>query len=302
MTDIHVCTFSGLGSLPLLAAAHQGFFNAHGIRVDLERAMSSGQLMSGLVDGVYEIVHAAPDNIIAWSDRTGRDLRAWIGGSAGPLALVARPEVRDISQLRGRKIAVDAANCGFAGVLREILLAEGLGTGEYHVVEVGATGLRYQALSLGEVDATLLSIPTSFRAEASGLSILATHDAFLGHYQSFAGSSRGEWLDLEPDIADACLRAIVSTLTWLYDPANRDAVTRLTVDEFDLTEDEGRRAVEAIIEPSLGWPPTGLISLEAMGTVCRIRDGTPNPAARSPGEYVDLGPSARVHGWSVDDG
>lgn len=302
MSSVNVCTFSGIGSLPVFAADRLRFFPAFGIEVNVEVTKNSRSLMNGLLGGTYDVVHAAPDNMIAWSDRTGEDLRAWIGGSAGPLALAARLGLSNVPDLRGQIIAVDAVTSGFVGVLREIMRWHGIGDDEYELREIGATPLRFEAVVAGDADATLLSIPLSLRAEARGLTIVATHETVLTRYQSFAGFSRGDWLDAEPDTADAYLRALVATLTWLYDPTNHDAVMALAEECFDLSSEEAVRATSIILDPATGWPPSGLIDVEAVATVCRLRAETSGPPLYDAPHYVDLRPYTRVVGSGLQNG
>ena len=89
MTDalrpVRLCMFSGASSLPIFAAAHVGLFARSGLEVDIELTRSSHQLMEGLSDGRYDIVHAAPGNFVEWRDRTGDPVLSWLGGTVGPL-------------------------------------------------------------------------------------------------------------------------------------------------------------------------------------------------------------------------
>jgi ABC-type nitrate/sulfonate/bicarbonate transport system substrate-binding protein len=294
MTAVSVSTFTGVGSLPLFAADRLGLFAAQGIEVCLEETRSSDALMTGLLDGTYDVVHAAPDNVVAWADKTGEDLRAWIGGSSGPLALVGGVGVTAVAELAGRRVAVDAPGSGFVGVLRLITRAHGLGDDEYELVPVGATPLRLRALQGNKAVATLLSIPSSLRAEAAGFPVLARHDTVIPRYQSFAGSSRAQWLDEHPNLADAYLRALVATLTRLYNPLHRETALDLARELFDLSAAEAQRAVDAVLDPRDGWPPSGLVDLAGLAAVCAIRAETSTPPKHAPEAYVDFRPYRRV--------
>ena len=90
---LRVCLFSGASSLPIRIADHLGLLSAAGFATELHLTKGSKQLMEGLLDGRYDVVHAAPDNFIEWRDRTGADIVAWIGGTSGPLQLIGAPEL-----------------------------------------------------------------------------------------------------------------------------------------------------------------------------------------------------------------
>src|SRR5690606_31077546 len=147
--------------LPMMIAEHLGIFEANGLRVESVTTRSSDELMRGLLDGQFDIVHAAPDNFIAWRDRTDAEVVAWVGGSSGPIQLVAQPTVREVSDLAGQAIAVDAVASGFVSVLRKILRAGGLDDDDVRLVELGSTNLRFEALRAGTASATMLTVPYS---------------------------------------------------------------------------------------------------------------------------------------------
>ena len=61
---LRVCLFSGASSLPIRIADHLGLLSAAGFATELHLTKGSKQLMEGLLDGRYDVVHAAPDNFI----------------------------------------------------------------------------------------------------------------------------------------------------------------------------------------------------------------------------------------------
>ena len=150
---LRVCLFNGASSLPIRIADHLGLLSAAGFATELHLTKGSKQLMEGLLDGRYDVVHAAPDNFIEWRDRTGADIVAWIGGTSGPLQLIGAPELLKVDDLAGHEIAVDSPTSGFVSVLRKILRAGGLATEEVTFVQRGSTQIRYEVLMSGETSA-----------------------------------------------------------------------------------------------------------------------------------------------------
>ena len=53
---LEVCMFGGASSLPILAAAELGIFEAAGLDVNIHLTRGSAELMEGLLDGTYDIV------------------------------------------------------------------------------------------------------------------------------------------------------------------------------------------------------------------------------------------------------
>lgn len=297
--SLRVCTFAGASSMPILVAQEQGLFEAAGIEVELDETRSSDQLMTGLLDGTYGVVHAAPDNFIAWRDRTHAPIVAWIGGASGPLALMARPEIGSIAELRGRSIAVDAPTSGFVSVLRKILRAAGVSPDDVTLDPLGATHLRAAALREGRTDATMLTLPWSAAAIRDGFPMLADGRAAMPRLQGGTGGSLQTWLDAEPDTADAYLRALVASLTWLQLPANRDAAREFAARRYGVDDGIAEEIRAAFSDPRAGWLPSALVDPDGIAAVCALRTENGQPPADPPETYVTLEPYRRVLGFGL---
>jgi ABC-type nitrate/sulfonate/bicarbonate transport system substrate-binding protein len=296
---IRVCTFSGASSLPLVVAQEQGLFAAAGLDVDLVETRSSDELMGGLVDGTFAIVHAAPDNFVAWRDRMGAPIVAWIGGASGPLALVARPGIGSVAELRGRSIAVDAPSSGFVSVLRKILRGAGVSPDEVTLDPIGATHLRAAALREGRTDATMLTLPWSAAAIREGLPVLADGRAVLPRLQGGTGGSLESWLGSEPESADTYLRALVAALTWLQLPANLEAARELVARRYGVDAELAEDVRAAFTDPRAGWPPSALVDAAGIAAVCELRAENGQPPLHPPATYVSLEPYRRVFGFGL---
>ena len=298
---ITACYFPGAGSLPILAAAERGMFDDAGLDVELVPTRSSTDLMQGLIDGDFQVVHAAPDNFVAWADRTGADIVAWVGGTSGPLALVAAPEITEIEQLRGRSIAVDSPTSGFSAVLQTILRAAGFGPDDYELDDVGATHLRYRALLDGKAVATLLSLPLTLQAPGEGLNVLTDHTAVIPRFQGGAGGSLRAWLMQHPATADAYLRGIRGALTWLYAPDEPEDVIDYTAATFETDHAQARELCTVILDPVHGWPPSGFIDPVGMEIMCELRSRTIERPAKEPAAYMANKPTKREQGKRSDN-
>lgn len=301
MTTLRVCTFSGASSLPLLAAQEQDLFARAGVEVEIVQTRSSDELMSGLLDGTYQVVHAAPDNFIAWRDRTGAPIVAWVGGTSGPLALVAQPEITSIEDLRGRAIAVDAVSSGFVSVLRTLLRDAGLADDDVRLEPLGATQMRAQALRDRRADASMLTLPWSAAAARDGFSILADARAARPRLQGSSAGSLEPWLAANADAADAYLRAIVAALTWLQLPESREPARDLLRRRYDIEDDLAEAVRVALTDPITGWSPSALVDPAGIAAVCELRTENGMPPASPPETYLSLDPYRRVLGFGLVD-
>jgi ABC-type nitrate/sulfonate/bicarbonate transport system substrate-binding protein len=139
-----------------------GFFAAEGLEVDVTPTPNSTDQMRGLSQGKFDIISTAFDNVLAWSRKEGAEIVAIAQISDRTvLPVFVRPEIKNWSDLKGKKLAADAVDTAFALVLRRILLANGLDMtkGDYDLVALGATSARLESMIKGETYAGVLNPP-----------------------------------------------------------------------------------------------------------------------------------------------
>ncbi len=298
---LRVCTFAGASSLPLFVAHERGYFDAQGLNVELVPTRSSQDLMDGLLAGRFAVVHAAPDNFVAWRDRTTARIVAWIGGTSGPVRLMAAADVARVADLRGRDIAVDAPSSGFVSVLRKILRQAGVDENDVRLQPIGATNLRFDALLEGRSAATMLTLPWAAIAEEKGFKMLADQRSVLPRLQGSCAASLESWLGENPGLADAYLRSIVAALTWAYLPQSADAVRALLERRYEVEPAYAETLRRAIVDPLDGWPPSGFIDPDGMASVCALRAENGLETREPASAYYTLEPYRRVMGFGLLD-
>ncbi len=300
-TVIDVCMFGGASSLPIIVASERGMFAASDLNVNIHLTKSSADLMEGLLDGRFGLVHADPGNFIAWRDRTKAPVLAWLGGTSGPIRLIAQPSISNLRELAGRDIAVDSITSGFVSVLRKILRTAGLDEDDVELVPLGATALRFEALNAGTTSATMLTLPWAIVAQRAGFQVLADQDDVLPRLQGSCAASLAPWLDDHSSVADAYLRAISASLTWLNDPSNSADATALVEDHYGIDADVADDVRRAIMDPRTGWPPSGMIDPVGMELVCQLRTENGQPPEGPANMYYTLDPYLRVFGFGMLD-
>jgi ABC-type nitrate/sulfonate/bicarbonate transport system substrate-binding protein len=83
--------------------------------------------------------------------------------------LYAKPEIRSVEMLKGKKVGVSGLGSGPDSLLREILKKHGLEGGrDVVVLPVGSGTGRFFALQAGSVDAAMLSVPANLLAQDAG--------------------------------------------------------------------------------------------------------------------------------------
>jgi len=99
--------------------------------------------------------------------------------------LYARPEIRAVENLKGKKVGVSGIGSGPDSLLREILKKHGLdGVRDVIVLPVGSGTGRFFALQAGSVDAAMLSVPANLLAQDAG-------------YRELVSFIDQEWIELQ---------------------------------------------------------------------------------------------------------
>lgn len=165
-----------VASVPLVIAEERGLIAEAGLDLDVVRTTSSGEQLRQLLTGERDIAVTAIDNVFIWNEG-GADTRviAQIECTT-PLGLYARADAGDLTDLAGRRFAVDALANGFALVARHLLGEKSV---DVEYVEAGGVRERLEALTAGRADATLLGPPFDELAEREGLTKLADVNQLL---------------------------------------------------------------------------------------------------------------------------
>lgn len=294
---LRVITFDGGWNLPLWAAQRQGFFEANGVTVQTTYTPNSGFLVTGLLDGRFDIGLALIDNLVAYQEGQGEakiadnpDLFGFMGSDGGFLSVVAAPAVKDFADLKGKTASVDAMTTGAAFVLREIVARKGLGDADVAFVRAGGTANRYRELLAGKHAATLLRTPFELLAQNQGFRQLATAD-LLGPYQGTSGIARRSWAQGNEAALVGFIRAYRSAVAWLYDRGNREVVEALLVaNSRDMTPALARQSYDLLLADKGGITRDLAIDPAGLRTVLELRAkyGLPRKALGDPANYIDL--------------
>ena len=216
---LKLIVFRSSASLPIFAGQEKGFFEANGLRVELTNTRSSTEQIRGLLAGQWDVMHTAADNVVAYVENEGRDLFMFMGIGQGVPVLYARPEIKTVQEIRGKKVGVDALTTGYAFVLFGILEQNGLLRGQdYEVVSLGGTAERFEALLKGEIAATLLTPPLDARARALGYTEFGSPN--LGEYQASTGATSRRWAREHEKHLTGYIRGYRQALAWTFDPTN----------------------------------------------------------------------------------
>jgi len=252
---------------PLHIAVKNGYFDAANIKVDLVFAQSNASVIQQLAAGSYNVAPSAGmvDPIRA-VDKGAPVALVRIVIQAPPYALLAKPTIKKIEDLRGKTIIVGGDKDITRIFTERMLEPHGLKSGDYDYVFAGATSARFAALKSGAVDAALLTMPFNFFAETAGFNNLGFTFEVLPD-MPFAGMAVNRpWAEAHADVLKRFLGAYNKGVAWFYDPQNREAAVKIQMETSKIQQDDVEKAYAFLHDKKL-FEPTGEISKKKVGTV-----------------------------------
>jgi len=158
-------------SVPFYVAASKGFFREEGMDVEIIQAnprLGVMALMNGdvsftgtFVSTVRGILSGFPLKIVL------------VAFKRGVYYLIAHPSVKDIQDLKGKKLGVSSIRGADHLVAEELLKSKGFNPAQLQPVALGDTAVRLQSVLTGAVEVTALSPPHDLMAQRSGVKVLA---------------------------------------------------------------------------------------------------------------------------------
>src|SRR5262249_13828380 len=143
LEPISVIVFGGF-NWPIWVAQDKGYFASGGMECSPFNTPHQAFQPTKLNEGKFDIAMTAIDNVIDYMEGQGEaptqvkpDLTVFMGGDNGFLSLVTVPEVRNVTDLKGRTVSVDARTTGYAFVLFDLMKHKGLNDADYKVEKAG---------------------------------------------------------------------------------------------------------------------------------------------------------------------
>ena len=271
---------------PVFIGVKKGFFEAANLKIDVVYVQSSANLVQQLAAGSLDIVMSTGlvDPIRAIDQNAGISIVRF-EAQAPPYALVSKPSIKKIGDLRGKVISVGGAKDITRIYVERMLAPHGIKPGEFDMVFAGATSARASALLAGAVDAAILLPPFNFQAEGQGFNNLGLTIEYAPELPFSGTVVNKTWAGKNQALLQRILAAHSKSVEWFYDDKNRDeaiailsSASSLKPDDvaksydffrkngfFDRSGSISRKKMEALIEAL-----TSLGDVQAKGNIERF--------------------------------
>jgi len=239
------------GQAPLWAiyvAIHKGFFAAEGIDLELNFAQSgpavTQQLTAGSLDVALSVGITSPIHAI---DKGAPLALVRIIGNSAPYALIGKPGLKSIADLKGKTIATGQLTDITTIYFERMMAAHGLKKGDYEVISVGVAAARYAALKAGVADAAIVLPPLNFQAATAGYPTLGLTADYVKDLPFTGMAVHRRWAASNMSVAKRILAATDKSIAWLADKANRAEAVELLVKHARSSKDDAEASYDYLL-------------------------------------------------------
>jgi ABC-type nitrate/sulfonate/bicarbonate transport system substrate-binding protein len=278
-------------NMPAWIALHAGLFAAEGLEVTIDHIEGIEEVNDRLRDGRAQLAYGVTEHVILDAESGGRQVV--IGGNVNrlPFSLIARPEVRRIEDLRGRRIGVSSIRAGSSSLIMKLLATRGLHyPGDYELVPCGPILARWELLRTGRIDAGLQGAPLDHIALDQGFVSLCDPREEVPHFQFTSLDTTSDWAAANRDLLLRFLRAFLRAHERFY--ADREGANAIAVRESGIEARYADRAWRDYTEAEI-FPRDGRASIpgvQALIETSALIRALPSRARSRAEDYID-------HAW-----
>ena len=221
--------------LALYTALHRGFFKDEGIDLEIifmAANLASTAVLSGDVD-----YNGAVTGTIGAAVR-GQPMKVLLFTVSKPLLfLIGSKDIKDVKQLRGKKIAGSSPGGSATLIADKVLRHFNLEPGkDVSLLPMGGSAAsRYAVLENNVVDASFLSVPENIFALEKGFNELVFAGDVIEFPQNGFGTSEKRIRE-NPDQVYRMVRATLRGLMFVWDPGNREAVLDILMKQWKVND------------------------------------------------------------------
>lgn len=213
-------------TVPIWITKEAGLFDKHGLDVELSFIEGGAKAMAALVAGDVPIAQLGGSHVVS-SNVAGSGV-VILAGVVNRLEykIIAAKHITRPEQLRGKKAAVATiGGSGYLAMQHALAKWRMVPDKDVALLQIGSQPARLQALMAGAVDAAVLSVPATIRAQKAGFKALLDLSAEALEYQQLTLATTRTFIQAHPETVQKFLRAYVEGIAFLK--TNRDESLRI---------------------------------------------------------------------------
>lgn len=266
-------------------AQQEGLFKKNGLDVELIHIPSSSRGIQAILAG--EIAFSYMDGLnTVQADLKGAGIALILGATNRQVfSLMARPEIKMASDLRGKKIGITRIGSSTHTSALYALSQAGLKPGDYQILPLMEVPNILTALMAGQIDAGVVSPPTNSRARKAGFNELANLAKDGPEYVSVGIGTSRSYIKANEEIVRRVVRSYAEGV-YVF-KTNKAAAIRMIQNYLKVKEPEIQQDTYKQFQEYLESIP--FVSRKGIEAV--LADlATTEPAAKQtkPDEFIDM--------------
>ncbi len=162
-------SFGGTWAVPWIAK-EAGYFASGGLDVELVRVGGSTRIVAAMVGGSAPMIHAGASAALAATAAGSDVVIIAAGGKVSPFHLMARPEIKQAADLKGKKAGISTFGSTSDIVVRLALKKFGLEPNkDVAILPMGGQPEGFAALQNGSIQVMAMSYPLYLKAAKIGM-------------------------------------------------------------------------------------------------------------------------------------
>ena len=247
----------------------KGFFKQQGIAIEYIKAASSAGVQQQVASGSVDMGVGGLVDPIRAIDK-GAPIAIWrVDMQAPPYALLAKPAIKSIKELKGKTISIGGAKDITRIFVERMLVPNGVDPKDVDYVFAGATSARLSALQSGAVDAAILTSPHNFYAEAAGFTNLGWTIEYAKELPFSGGAVNRAWAAANKPALDKFIVAYNKSVNWFQDRNNRAAAVKIMMEAGRQKQDDVEKSYDFLQKGNF-YELTGKIPRGSLGNLIKV--------------------------------
>jgi NitT/TauT family transport system substrate-binding protein len=269
----------------LFMAQQEGLFKKNGLDVEVIHIASSSRGIQAILAGEIGFSFMDGNNEVQANLKGANLVLIAAGTNRMVFSLMAKPEIKKIADLKGKKIGITRAGSSTHTSALYALGQAGLKSGDYQILPLLEVPNIFTALSVGQIDAGIVSPPTNSRAKKAGFVELMNIAKEGPEYVSVAIGSSRSYLAANEDVTRRLVRAYAEGI-YLF-KTNKAAALKmiqnyLKVKDPDIQEDTFNQFSQYLEIP----PYVSRKGMEAV--IADVAETAPAAKSAKPESFIDM--------------
>jgi ABC-type nitrate/sulfonate/bicarbonate transport system substrate-binding protein len=271
-----------------MVAREKGFFARENIDLDVTY-MTPDLVIKALLAGAVDLSRSGAHFGLIAAARGG-EIKIIGGSTYGyPYQVIGQPQLKSLVDLKGQKVAAASLASITTTIFKDVMQRQGIPPTAYTLLFVGGSPERFQAVSSGQVAASLAEAPPfNFRSIDAGRKVLLNYSDEIKNLLYTAYFASNKSLAQNRALLTRFMRAMGQAMRWLNDPANEKAVIEIMMQRLKIDEATAERTYKFMVPENKAFRGEGAIDIAGLTEMIRLLAADQMIPKREPWEtFVD---------------